>query len=62
GFSRKLKEWMIDKKIPKDVRGNIPLLVVNGEVAAIMFGSPWPISEKFAVRDDSPRVVYFSLL
>jgi len=62
GHTRKLKEWMIDKKIPQDVRDELELLVVNGEIAAIMYGSPWPISEHFKVKDDSPRVMYFSLL
>ncbi len=61
GHTQKLGRWMINRKIPERIREQIPLLVVNGQIAAILTGDEWPVSETFAVRDDSARVVYFTL-
>jgi tRNA(Ile)-lysidine synthase len=61
GHTQKIKEWMIDHKIPKAVRDQIPLLVVNDEIAAIILANQWIIGESFAVRSDSQRVVYFAV-
>ena len=36
GRTRKLKDYWIDKKIPKDDRNNIPLLCADGEIIAII--------------------------
>lgn len=58
GHTQKLTEWMIDHKIPRDLRARIPLLVINGEIAAVWWHG-WIVGERFAVRDNSPRIVYF---
>jgi tRNA(Ile)-lysidine synthase len=60
GHTQKLGEWMVDHKVPRAIRDNIPLIVVNGEVAAILYGEQWTISHHFAVREESKRVVYFA--
>lgn len=41
GHSRKLKDWMIDRKIPRDIRDGIPLLCANGAIVAICLGDVW---------------------
>jgi tRNA(Ile)-lysidine synthase len=62
GHTTRLTEWMIDHKIPRALRSRIPLLVINGEIAAILYGETWTVSERFAVREETPRVLYlFSL-
>jgi len=62
GHTQKLSEWMIDHKVPQRGRDWIPLLTVNGEIAAILDTSRWwTISETFSVKPDSERVVYFWL-
>ncbi len=60
GHTQKLSKWMSDRKIPRDLRDRIPLLVINGEVAAI-YWMTWTIGQQFAVTPNSPRVVYFRL-
>jgi tRNA(Ile)-lysidine synthase len=40
GHRVKLAEWMVDQKIPRDVRDAIPLLVVDGQIAAALLPSP----------------------
>jgi tRNA(Ile)-lysidine synthase len=59
--SKKLKNWMIDRKIPQHLRDRIPLLIVNNEIAAIILPEQWIISEAFAVNDSSQHNFYFSI-
>lgn len=61
GHTQKLTEWMVDHKVPRAMRSQIPLLVVNGEIAAILHFSPWTISEYFKVRDGDRAMYYFSI-
>lgn len=53
GHRQKIKKWMIDRKIPQHLRDFIPLLLVNGEIAAVLSGNLWTLAEPFAVREDS---------
>lgn len=59
GHTQKLNRWLINHKVPRDLRKNTLLLCVNGNIAAIMLGAEWTISEHFAVLPDSAHVVYF---
>jgi tRNA(Ile)-lysidine synthetase-like protein len=59
GHTQKLKEWMIDHKIPKAIRDQIPLLIINDQIAAILVNNQWIIGEAYAVRSDTRRIVYF---
>ena len=61
GHTQKLGRRMINRKIPEAIRDRVPLLVVNDQIAAILSGEAWPVSETFAVHADSPRIVYFML-
>ena len=44
GRSRKLKDWMIDRKIPRAIRDQIPLVCANGEIIAICLGDAWRLA------------------
>jgi hypothetical protein len=59
GHSPKLNRWMINRKVPQRLRGNIPLICVNDEIAAISMEGQWFISERYAVRSVSGQVAYF---
>ena len=45
GHTRKLKDWMIDRKIPRHIRDRIPLLCADGEIVAICLGKAWHLAE-----------------
>lgn len=49
GRSRKLKDWMIDRKIPRRIRDQIPLLCADGAVVAIRLGSTWHLAHQDAL-------------
>lgn len=53
-FSKKLKDFLIDRKIPAEVRDRIPLLVWNGEIVWV---AGVEISERFKVTS-SGEVTY----
>lgn len=44
--TKKLKEYFIDKKIPKDKRNSVPIIEINGEIAGV--GNR--IDKRFAFR------------
>lgn len=45
GHSRKLKNWMIDRKIPKQIRDRIPLIVADEQIIAICVEKTWHLAE-----------------
>jgi tRNA(Ile)-lysidine synthase len=47
GHTQKIKQWMIDRKIPAAVRDHVPLLDVDGQIAAILWGDAWAVAEPF---------------
>lgn len=49
GHSRKLSRWLMDRKVPRALRDRIPLLEINGKIAAILVGQQWPAAHDFAV-------------
>ncbi|MBE2269096.1 MAG: tRNA lysidine(34) synthetase TilS [Anaerolinea sp.] len=59
GHTQKLSEWMVDHKVPRALRDTLPLLTVDGEIAAIVWGEQWTISERFAVKLDSTFITYY---
>lgn len=61
GRSKKVKNWMIDCKIPQHLRDKIPLLVVDNQIAAIILPYEWVIAEPFATDDASQHNFYFSI-
>jgi len=62
GHRQKLNRWMINHKIPRHLRDEIPFLCVNGEIAGIFVNPRWFVGEAYKVRNDSQRVVYFQFL
>ena len=52
GRSRKIKDWMIDRKIPRSIRRQIPLVSANEEVIAICVGDTWHLADLSAFKAD----------
>jgi tRNA(Ile)-lysidine synthase len=61
GRTQKLSKWLIDHKVPRDLRDRIALVLVDGQVAALVWGRDWPIGEGFGVRAQRELVAYFGL-
>ena len=59
GHTQKLKEWLIDHKVPQAIRRQIPILVVDGEIAALIIGKRWVVNPSFAIRDSNQSIIYF---
>ena len=59
GQSRKLKDWMIDRKIPRDLRDQIPLICADGEIVAIGCQGAWHLADisRFQVAADDALTV-----
>ncbi len=61
GQTKKVARWMIDRKLPQSVRDQVPLLVVDNQIAAVLVGEMWIIDEQWAVTEATRRVIYFSV-
>ncbi len=62
GHTKSVREWMIDHKVPAQYRDRVPLLLVNDQIAAIIWGEQWAIDHRFAVQGISgERVLYFRI-
>ena len=59
GHRQSLKKWLINHKIPQALRAQLPLLTVNGHIAALFYAGQWFISEDFALRQASHQALYF---
>ncbi len=53
GKSRRIKDWMIDRKIPQPIRDQIPLVSLDGKVIAICVGTVWHLAEMPRVTDEA---------
>lgn len=62
GRSKKLKDWMIDRKIPQHLRDHIPLIEINGQISAILIGNRMFIGEDYKVSKKLRRSICFSIL
>jgi tRNA(Ile)-lysidine synthase len=64
GKTQSVKKWMINRKVPRHLRNCVPLLVVDGEIAAILVGEQWIISHKFELtrREEGSLVVSLSIV
>lgn len=58
--THKLKDWMIDRKVPRHLRERLPLLVVNGQVAAVWWQG-WFVNRHFKHHKAGNNAVYFSI-
>lgn len=52
GHSRKLSRWLMDRKVPRALRDRIPLLEVNGRVAAVLVGDQWLLAHGFTLQPE----------
>jgi len=59
GRHKKLKSWMIDQKIPREHRDQIPLLEINGHIVAIVRKKRWVVSENLMVSNTEATFLYF---
>ena len=57
GHVQKISKWMIDHKVPANLRDRLPLLVVDDQIAAIWW-KEWKVSENFARTPVSSRVIF----
>lgn len=55
--TKKLKEYFIDNKIPREIRDNIPLIAKEREIIWII---GYKISDKFKVTENTKRVLQLS--
>jgi tRNA(Ile)-lysidine synthetase-like protein len=58
GHSQTIKKWMIDHKVPQVIRNEIPLLIIDNEIAAFMVGPQWIYHERFKADKGSQMVIY----
>ncbi|MFW5692103.1 MAG: tRNA lysidine(34) synthetase TilS [Chloroflexota bacterium] len=54
GHTRKLKDWLIDRKVPQVLRDGLPLLLVDDEIAVILYGDEWVVTEHYAIHKEKP--------
>lgn len=54
GRHQTLRKWMIDRKIPRHLRGTLPLLIVDGSIAAVFSGEKWVISHDYSAPCHAP--------
>ncbi len=60
GRSRKIKDWMIDRKIPRDIRSCIPMVCADGAVIAIYVGATWHLadSSSFEICESNSQTLW----
>ncbi len=60
--ARKLKDFLIDAKVPRRRRDRVPLVVGGPENDVIVWVAGWRIDEAFRVGPQTRRIVHLSLL
>lgn len=61
GHSRSIKKWMIDRKIPRHIRNNVPILVLHNEILAICVGDQWHLADQSQYIVNGNRKMYLIL-
>lgn len=61
GHRQKLKQWLNDRRIPRRLRDYLPLLVVDGQIAAVC-APVWAASAQFAQPGPATEPVSFALV
>ncbi len=60
GHTQKLSKWMIDHKIPRDLRDRVPLVLVGDQIAAIYWGG-WFVSASFSAKTAANEHLYLTV-
>ena len=60
GQTQKLSRWLVNHKIPREWRDFIPILVINGQIAAFYVNSKWIISQKHVLQTPAQPAIYVS--
>lgn len=47
GHTQKLKDWLINHKVPQFLRDRLPLLMVDDDIAAICWGERWLVTQTY---------------
>ncbi len=61
GHTQKLSKWMIDHKIPRNLRERVPLLVVDDQIAAVYWNG-WFVSARFSENAAANGHLYLIVL
>ncbi len=61
GHTQSLKDWMINRRLPRELRAQIPLLRVNGVIAAIFTGTQAVPSARFMAEADAADSCYCAI-
>ncbi|MCY4525891.1 MAG: tRNA lysidine(34) synthetase TilS [Anaerolineaceae bacterium] len=61
GHSRSLKKWMIDRQLPQHIRMQVPLLRVDGHIAAIFDGTKIVPSSLFLARETDANACFCAI-
>ena len=56
---RKLQDFLVDEKVPREERGRVAVLESGGEIAWVM---GMRIDERFKVREDTARIAELCIL
>lgn len=59
GHTHKVSRWMIDQKIPTSLRDKLPILTINGQIAAIWIPSQWIVAHGYAGNPSDENCIYF---
>lgn len=59
GKTQKIKDLMINRKIPQHIRGTIPLLVVDDSIVAVLLKNQWLLAESDNMHNDHKRFINF---
>lgn len=54
GGRKKLQDFFVDAKVPRDQRGSIPLVVSGGQIAWVV---GFRVDERFKVTDSTRRIL-----
>ncbi|MHB0884405.1 MAG: tRNA lysidine(34) synthetase TilS [Bacillota bacterium] len=60
--ARKLKDFLIDAKVPRRWRDRVPLVVGGAQNEVIVWVAGWRIAEAFRVGPQTLRIIHLSLL
>jgi tRNA(Ile)-lysidine synthetase-like protein len=59
GHHQKISDWMVNRKIPQHVRDRIPLLAIDGRVAAVIVGQQWTVAAAVHPEGEAQFVINF---